>query len=91
MNLSRHVRHVRTAGAGSASSTPAITCGQMPVVMPPAYKLNAETGEYGPCDDATSGGDIGAQVPIFPVVWVRDHRLKLDSWNSMSEATVHVL
>ena len=42
----------------------------MPIVVPPAHKLDALIGEYGPTDEATSGGDIGAQLPIFPVVWV---------------------
>ena len=42
----------------------------MPIVMPGALKLGAD-GEYQPCGDAnTSGGDIGAQVPLYPVVWV---------------------
>ena len=42
----------------------------MPIVMPCALKLQND-GEYGPCGDAeTSGGDIGAQVPIYPTAWV---------------------
>jgi hypothetical protein len=45
----------------------------MPIVVPPAQIVNAETGLYRPInadDGVTSGGDIGAQVPINPVVWV---------------------
>ena len=38
--------------------------------MPPSHKLNELTGEYGATDSATSGGDIGAMIPIYPVVWV---------------------
>ena len=43
----------------------------MSVFVPEALLLDEATGEYGVTDAATSGGDIGAQVPIFPVVWVR--------------------
>ena len=45
----------------------------MPIVFPPAQKIDASTGEYQTIDsgdDDTSGGDIGAQVPINPTVWV---------------------
>jgi len=43
----------------------------MPLVVPRAHRLDARTGEYSVTDVATSGGDIGAQVLMFPVVWVR--------------------
>ena len=43
----------------------------MSVVVPGALLLDKEKGEYGPTAASTSGGDIGAQVPIYPVVWVR--------------------
>ena len=46
----------------------------MPIVWPGAHKLNPNTGEYDATDEQTSGGDIGAQVPLFPVVWVSCHR-----------------
>ena len=42
----------------------------MSILHPAAHRLDDQTGEYGPSDVATSGGDIGVQVPIFPVVWV---------------------
>ena len=48
--------------------------GSMSLVVPPAHKLDEKTGEYGVTDDATSCGDIGVQVPVFPVVWVRARR-----------------
>ena len=39
--------------------------------VPNALLLDEKTGQYAATDAVTSGGDIGAQVPIFPVVWVR--------------------
>ena len=45
----------------------------MAIEVPAAHVLDGQTGEYrvtGANDAATSGGDIGAQIPIFPVVWV---------------------
>ena len=49
----------------------------MAIEVPAAHILDGETGEYRVTDAndaATSGGDIGAQVPIFPVVWVHFRR-----------------
>ena len=46
----------------------------MGITVPRAHKLNSKTGEYDVTDEVTSGGDIGAQVPFFPVVWVSCHR-----------------
>jgi hypothetical protein len=43
----------------------------MSVSVPHAHKLDRQTLLFaGGGDDVTSGGDIGAQVPLFPVVWV---------------------
>ena len=39
--------------------------------MPAALQLDETTGAYIVSDAVTDGGDLGAQVPIFPVVWVR--------------------
>tara|TARA_B110000046_G_scaffold181061_1_gene212637 strand:- start:596 stop:1039 length:444 start_codon:yes stop_codon:yes gene_type:complete len=47
----------------------------MGIEVPAAHIHDDRTGEYrvvNEADAATSGGDIGAQVPIFPVVWVSD-------------------
>jgi hypothetical protein len=46
----------------------------MGITVPCAHQLSSKTGEYDVTDEVTSGGDIGAQVPIFPVVWVSWHR-----------------
>ena len=42
----------------------------MSMAIPAALRLDA-TGMYVVADECTSGGDIGAQIPIFPVIWVR--------------------
>ena len=47
----------------------------MSVVFPAAHKYNHESGTYDTSDEVTSGGDIGVQVPIYPVVWVRRSEL----------------
>ena len=43
----------------------------MTIVVPAARKFSEQTGEYDLTDEATSGGDIGVQIALFPVVWVR--------------------
>ena len=43
----------------------------MSVIVPAALQLDETTGAYIVSDAVTDGGDLGAQVPIFPVVWVR--------------------
>ena len=48
----------------------------MTIVFPAARKLSAQTGEYDVTDAATSGGDIGVQIALFPVVWVSGQRLE---------------
>ena len=45
----------------------------MSMHIPPAMQRDL-SGAYHTAENNTSGGDIGAMVPIFPVIWVR-HKL----------------
>ena len=53
----------------------------MSITVPPSHKLNELTSEYGVSDGAMSGGDIGALIPIYSVVWV--------SWLNSNLAGTH--
>ena len=49
--------------------------GEMGIELPAAHIFDDTTGEYrvvNESDAATSGGDIGAQVALYPVIWVSD-------------------
>ena len=67
----------------------------MGIDLPAAHILDEQTGEYRVVNDKdapTSGGDIGAQVPIFPVVWVSDRDdLSLSFSRPLSANTVKPL
>lgn len=60
----------------------------MTIVVPAARKLSEQTGEYDVTDEATSGGDIGVQIALFPVVWVSRQRLE-HRWSAITATRPH--
>ena len=42
----------------------------MSVRIPAALEFDGRRGDYVVSDKETSGGDIGAQILLFPTVWV---------------------